>query len=105
RDHSFRIEVPGEDSVVAERGEFRGLLDGTPCLGPRFLAAGSHTLVPVASGNYADVWQRAVAGGVSPWPCPPNVTPSAPARPARHVSAPRYGWSRGAFRRGGRGAS
>jgi len=68
--HSFRIEVPGEYGVVGERGNFRGLLDGTPCLGSRTLAAGMHTLAPAtaAAGRYAVVWQRAVARGFSPWP-------------------------------------
>jgi hypothetical protein len=65
---SFRIEVPGEYSIVAERGTFRGQLDGVSYLGPRFLGVGTHTLAPtIAAGRNAVLWQRAAAMGLSPW--------------------------------------
>ncbi|HEY4642439.1 MAG TPA: hypothetical protein VII75_13925, partial [Thermoanaerobaculia bacterium] len=62
---SFRIEVPGEYSVVAERGEFRGSLDGLPYQRSRYLAAGMHTIA--AAGRNAVIWARAAAQGFSPW--------------------------------------
>ena len=63
----FRIEIPGEYSILSDRGEFLGTLDGTPYAGPRFLAAGSHTLANTASSHAAVIWQRAAALGFSPF--------------------------------------
>jgi len=60
-----RIEIPGEYSLLSDRGDFRGTLDGTPYEGPRFLAAGNHTVD--APHRSAVVWQRAAALGFSPF--------------------------------------
>lgn len=68
RNHTFRIEVPGEYSVVSDRGHFHGTLDGRPYIGPRVLNVGMHTLVAsAASGRNAVIWQRAAALGFSPF--------------------------------------
>jgi hypothetical protein len=60
-----RIEVPGEYSLLSDRRDFRGTLDGTRYEGPRFLAAGTHTVD--APHRSALVWQRAAALGFSPF--------------------------------------
>jgi hypothetical protein len=60
-----RIEIPGEYSLLSNRGDFRGTLDGTRYEGPRFLAAGNHTVD--APHRSAVVWQRAAALGFSPF--------------------------------------
>jgi hypothetical protein len=61
----LRIEIPGQYSLLSDRGDFHGTLDGTPYKGPRFLAAGSHTID--ATRRSAVVWQRAAALGFSPF--------------------------------------
>lgn len=60
-----RIEIPGQYALLSDRGDFNGALDGIPYVGPRFLAAGSHTVD--ASHRTAIVWQRAAALGFSPF--------------------------------------
>ena len=73
---SFRIEVPGDYSVIAEHGVFHGLLDGTPVRGPRALTAGIHTLdATTSAGRCAVIWQRAAAYGLSPWEFAPAPSP------------------------------
>jgi hypothetical protein len=64
---SFRIEVPGEYSVVAERGAFHGSLDGTVYRAPRYLAPGTHTLTAATAVRTSVLWQRAAAQGMTPW--------------------------------------
>jgi hypothetical protein len=61
----LRIEVPGEYSLLSNRADFRAILDGTRYEGPRFLAAGNHTVD--APRRSALVWQRAAALGFSPF--------------------------------------
>ena len=61
----FRIEIPAQYSLVSDRADFHGSLDGTPYAGPRFLAAGIHTID--APQRSAVVWQRAAALGFSPF--------------------------------------
>jgi hypothetical protein len=62
----FRIEIPGHYSLLSDRGDFHGALDGTTYDGPRFLAAGSHTINSEGKRS-AIVWQRAAALGFSPF--------------------------------------
>jgi hypothetical protein len=61
----FRIEIPGPYSLLSDRGDFQGTLDSTAYAGPRFLAAGIHTIN--ATQRSAIVWQRAAALGFSPF--------------------------------------
>ena len=65
-DGTFTIAVPGEYMIVNERGEMRGLLDGTPYTGPRQLAAGAHRFVGRVEQR-AVVWAPAVRRGHSPF--------------------------------------
>jgi hypothetical protein len=61
----FRIEIPDDYALISNHGNVRGTLDGTTYVGPRFLAAGIHTIdTPSRS---AVVWQRAAARGFSPF--------------------------------------
>jgi hypothetical protein len=62
----LRIEIPGEYSLLSDRGDFRGTVDGTRYEGPRFLAAGRHTISSEGHRS-AIVWQRAAALGFSPF--------------------------------------
>ena len=60
----FRVRVPQRYAVVCARGPGAGRLDGTPCRGPRELAAGWHTYAPApGEGRVAAVWAEAVARG------------------------------------------
>jgi hypothetical protein len=63
--HEFRIEIPGHYSLLSDHADFNGTLDGTPYAGPRFLAAGIHTID--AAQRSAVVWRRAAALGFSPF--------------------------------------
>jgi len=63
--HDFRIEIPDHYSLLSDHADFRGSLDGTLYSGPRFLAAGMHTID--ATQRTAVVWQRAAALGFSPF--------------------------------------
>jgi hypothetical protein len=63
----FRIEIPGQYAVLSEHGDFPGALDGTPYAGPRFLAAGVHTVTNTGSSRAAVIWQRAAVLGFSPF--------------------------------------
>ena len=68
RSGPFRIEVPGEYSVVAANGSFRGKLDGTLYSAPRFLGAGLHTLAADSPEHpSAVIWSRAAAYGLTPF--------------------------------------
>ena len=68
RSGPFRIEVPGEYSVVAANGSFRGKLDGTLYSAPRFLGAGLHTLASDSAEHpSAVIWSRAAAYGLTPF--------------------------------------
>jgi hypothetical protein len=64
---TFRIELPGEYSIVSARGPFRGALDGATYTAPRFLAEGTHTIAPATAGPYAVIWSRAAAIGLTPF--------------------------------------
>jgi hypothetical protein len=55
----------GEIERSGAQGEM--LLDGTPFTQPRQIAAGTHTLHVARSGDYAIVWSRALAQGLSPY--------------------------------------
>jgi hypothetical protein len=61
----FRIEIPGQYVLLSDRGDFQGTLDGSAYDGPRFLAAGMHTID--SSQRTAVIWQRAAALGFSPF--------------------------------------
>ncbi|HVT03861.1 MAG TPA: hypothetical protein VHL58_10875 [Thermoanaerobaculia bacterium] len=66
--HTFRIELPGDYSVVSASGGFQGTLDGMPYQGPRRLTNGTHILGPAsASDQTAVLWQRAASLGFSPF--------------------------------------
>ncbi len=76
---AFVIEVPGEYALVPGGGS----LDGTRYVGPRHLARGLHTLVPVSrSHTNVVIWSRAVAyttentstlrSNIVPTPNPPH---------------------------------
>jgi hypothetical protein len=64
----FRLQVPAEYAVVGERVPFTGLIDGCEYDGPRYLAAGEHTISGAARDEtYALLWARAAARGFSPF--------------------------------------
>ena len=65
-DGAFTIAVPGEYMIVNERGEARGVLDGTPYAGARMLAAGPHRFIG-RKEQTAVVWAPAVRRGHSPF--------------------------------------
>ena len=64
-DGSFSIAIPGEYVILNERGEARGVLDGTPYRGARVLAAGPHTFE--GDTNVVVVWAPAFRRGHSPF--------------------------------------
>jgi hypothetical protein len=64
-DGSFTIAVPGEYVIVSERGEARGMLDGTPYRGARALAAGAHRFD--GEKKVAVLWAPAFRRGHSPF--------------------------------------
>ena len=55
---TFRIELPGEYSVVSARGTVSA---------PHFLGEGTHTIAPAGAGPYAVIWSRAAAIGLTPF--------------------------------------
>jgi hypothetical protein len=66
REFNVAIAAPyGEIERSAAKGEV--LLDGTPFTHPRELGAGPHTLQATQGGDYAIVWARALAQGLSPY--------------------------------------
>lgn len=64
-DGSFTIGVPGEYVVLNDRGEARGVLDGTPYAGARPLAAGAHRFE--GENGVCVVWAPAYRRGHSPF--------------------------------------
>ncbi len=64
-DGTFTIAVPGEYVVLNDRGEARGLLDGTPYTGARGLAPGGHRFV--GEKNVCVLWAPAFRRGHSPY--------------------------------------
>jgi hypothetical protein len=65
-DGTFTIAVPGEYTIVSERGEARGTLDGTPFTSARELASGAHRYVGPPE-KLAVVWAPAIRRGHSPF--------------------------------------
>ncbi len=63
----FEIAIPGSYVMLAESGEVRGLLDGTPYTGARELAAGEHHFVPEKKERLAALWAPAFQRGFSPF--------------------------------------
>jgi hypothetical protein len=61
RDGTFTIAVP-QTYAVAGGGD-RVVIDGTPYRGPRFLAAGRHTLTSSGNEPVTVIWWRAATGG------------------------------------------
>jgi hypothetical protein len=67
-DGTFTIAVPGEYVIVSERGEARGMLDGTPYQGARELGPGAHRFVRGAGEKDVTVlWAPAFRRGHSPY--------------------------------------
>lgn len=64
-DGTFTIAIPGEYLILGEKGEVRGVLDGTPYTGARQLAAGAHRFV--GPKNVAVLWAPAFRRGHSPF--------------------------------------
>jgi hypothetical protein len=64
-DGSFTIGVPGEYVVLNDRGEARGMLDGTPYSGARVLSAGAHRFE--GEQGVCVVWAPAFRRGHSPF--------------------------------------
>jgi len=63
----FRIDVPAEYAIVGEKNPFAGDIDGQPYDGPKYLAAGTHTInPPPPDRSYALLWSRAAALGFKP---------------------------------------
>jgi hypothetical protein len=65
-DGSFTIAVPGKYVIVSERGEARGVLDGTPYTGARALGAGAHRFAGDEK-KVAVLWAPAFRRGHSPF--------------------------------------
>jgi hypothetical protein len=66
-DGSFTIAIPGDYALVRNDGEASGILDGSPYVGARSLAAGVHTFTGGPAGErLACVWAPAFARGFSP---------------------------------------
>ena len=60
----FAIGVPQRYAVICEHGSASGLLDGTPYLGPRDLAAGMHRYVGAETeGPVSVIWSEGVDSG------------------------------------------
>jgi hypothetical protein len=65
-DGTFTIAVPGEYVIVNERGEARGVLDGTAYAGARELGAGSHRFLS-GEKKVTVLWAPAFRRGHSPF--------------------------------------
>jgi hypothetical protein len=65
-DGTFTIAVPGEYVIVSERGEVRGVLDGTAYTHPRVLMAGAHRFIGPRT-KLAVLWAPAFRRGHSPF--------------------------------------
>jgi hypothetical protein len=64
----FTLQVPAEYAVIGDGAPFTGTIDGCEYDGPRYLAAGRHTISGGRRGEpYALVWARAAAEGFSPF--------------------------------------
>jgi hypothetical protein len=67
-DGSFSIAIPGEYAILRKDGQAAGILDGTPYLGARPLAAGVHRFIGARAGErLACLWAPAFARGFSPF--------------------------------------
>jgi len=64
-DGTFTIAVPGEYVIVTERGEARGVLDGTPYSGARELGSGTHLWMGEKKATV--LWAPAFRRGHSPY--------------------------------------
>jgi hypothetical protein len=64
-DGTFTIDVPGEYVVLHDRGEARGMLDGTPYRGARELTPGAHRFI--GEKNVCVLWAPAYRRGHSPF--------------------------------------
>ena len=68
RSGAFSIAVPGDYVILTEHGVARGMLDGTPCSGPRRLEAGPHQFQPANPDQRAAcLWAPAYQRGYSPF--------------------------------------
>ena len=57
----FEVVIPAPYKIIAREGPVRGMLDGTPYDGARFLAPGGHTFVQTSSRTQlAFLWAQAV---------------------------------------------
>ena len=75
----FHIAIPDRYEIIAPDRPARGLLDGTPSEGARFLAVGEHTFVPTASGpTLAVLWAQAVERHFTNFLNAPRVHPVYP---------------------------
>ena len=64
---SFPVAIPAPYVLWAGGEPARGLLDGQPCDGARFLSPGPHTFRPEgACPRLALLWERAAAKGCTP---------------------------------------
>ena len=48
----FDVVIPSTYEIIAEDGQVRGLLDGIPYDGARFLSAGKHTFVETSAARH-----------------------------------------------------
>ena len=63
----FNVYIAANYCVVSESGSTAGSVDGQPCMGPRFLAAGAHEFVRSAGrGHAAIILADAVRNGFHP---------------------------------------
>ncbi|MBV9392566.1 MAG: hypothetical protein JOY96_11815 [Verrucomicrobia bacterium] len=68
-DHlDFKIDVPQQYSIITDRGQASGILDGVAMNGGRYLSAGLHRLMLDSPANsVAIIWSRAADKGFSPF--------------------------------------
>ncbi|HEY3900580.1 MAG TPA: hypothetical protein VGM54_18375 [Chthoniobacter sp.] len=74
--YHFEVVIPAKYSIVDDRGRLAGTLDGTPCDGPRELAAGPHEFRPAGQpSELALFWDRALEKGYRPEFTDPETAP------------------------------
>lgn len=78
--YRFDIVIPSTYALVSSKGRVDGDLDGSPLVGPRYLAAGPHEFRKSSGkGDLAVIWERAIEKGFDPFRCHYFYSPPDPA--------------------------
>jgi len=66
--HDFEVVIPADYEIITRDGVVSGILDGSPCRGPRFLEPGSHSFESSSTSEpMLCLWVRGVERNFTPF--------------------------------------